>query len=81
MSRFILDLQEVNRGLVRSHSDLEAAPQSSVNFAKIIGPLGSSLVSSHDGTETNIGDEIADKEMIAQKETNTEMEIETVARV
>ncbi len=81
ISRFILDLQEVNRGLVRLHSDLETAPQSSVNFAKIIGPLGSSLVSSHDGTETTIGDEIAEEETIAQKETDTGMEIETVARV
>ncbi|KAI0704982.1 hypothetical protein C8T65DRAFT_810010 [Cerioporus squamosus] len=81
ISRFILDLQEVNRGLVRLQSGTSEMTtafqsQSSVNFAKFIGPLGSSLVSAHSNTETDsAGDEIA------EKATDTCMEIETVARV
>ncbi|TFK78517.1 hypothetical protein K466DRAFT_606914 [Polyporus arcularius HHB13444] len=85
ISRFILNLQDVNRDLDRlrsESSDLATALESSIDFAKIIGPLGSSLISSYGvNTETGIGDETADEVTMAEEGTETGMEIETVARV
>ncbi|RPD74201.1 hypothetical protein L226DRAFT_613587, partial [Lentinus tigrinus ALCF2SS1-7] len=76
ISRFIINLQEVNRGInywQAESSALATASQSTINFAKVIGPLGSSLGLSDHGTETDVGG--------VENERAIGMDIETISRV
>ncbi|RPD53551.1 hypothetical protein L227DRAFT_513167, partial [Lentinus tigrinus ALCF2SS1-6] len=76
ISRFIINLQEVNRGIDHSQAEssaLATASQSTIDFAKVVGPLGSSLGLSDDRTETDVGG--------VENERAPGMVIETVSRM